>query len=405
MNAISTFSKLLLSLAGLMLITACTTGKEGTTTKDKKPALVLKPAAFSQLPAWQEDQIQQALQAFEKSCARLSKADPEKDFGPLPWSGQNKDWQVICAKLPDIHTASSTTARQFFEQNFTPILATADGDERGLFTGYYEASLKGSLTRTDRYQTPLRRRPDDLVQVNLGDFKPEWKGQRIAGRVKDGVLKPYETRAEIVAGLLPLEKELPVIWVDDPVDAFFLQIQGSGIVHMEDGTNMRVGYEAQNGHAYYAIGKELVKRQALKQEDVSMQSIRDWLNKNPQQAVEIMNTNPSYVFFRELKDLSTGDGPLGGESVPLTPERSLAIDRNIIPYGVPVFLDCEHPDPAQKRIQRLVIAQDTGGAIKGPVRGDVFWGNGATAEKYAGLMKSSGRYWFLVPQSLARTIK
>lgn len=270
-----------------------------------------------------------------------------------------------------------------------------DGNEpEGLFTGYYESALKGSLTRGGQYQYPLRARPDDLVMVQLGDFREELKGQRIAGRVLNGNLKPYETHGEITAGKLPKSQDKTLVWVDSAVDAFFIQIQGSGMVSMNDGSFMRVGYAGQNGHPYYAIGRELIKRGHLTQRDVSMQSIRAWLEANPEQAQEVMETNKSYVFFRKLD----GDGPVGGQGVTLTAERSLAIDQSLIPYGIPVWVDLEHPLPDQQPIQRLMVTQDTGGAIRGPVRGDFFWGYGADAEYQAGKMKSKGRYWFLIPR-------
>ena len=273
-------------------------------------------------------------------------------------------------------------------------------DPKGLFTGYYEASLNGSRTKSARYNIPLHKRPDDLVMVQLGDFREDLKGRRIAGRVRGGNLKPYESREEIVAGDWPHDDEV-LVWVDDPVDAFFVQIQGSGLVALNNGQTMRIGYAGQNGHPYYAIGRELIKRGQLTKDTVSMQSIRAWLAANPRQADEIMNTNASYVFFREIdagKD-SGGPigGPIGGQGVALTKGRSLAIDRSLISYGLPIWTDIEHPSAGEPPIQKLMVTQDTGGAIRGPVRGDVFWGYGKTAETLAGQMKSQGRYWVLIP--------
>ena len=229
--------------------------------------------------------------------------------------------------------------------------------------------------------------------VQLGEFRDDLKGRRIAGRVIDGKLKPYESREQIVAGNWPHNQEV-LVWVDDPVDAFFVQIQGSGVVQLNDGNVMRIGYAGQNGHVYYAIGRELIERGELTKEEVSLQTIRAWLEKNPAQADEIMNTNASYVFFRELD----GEGPLGGEGVALTAGRSLAIDRSLISYGVPVWTDIEPPSASVGKIQRLMVAQDTGGAIRGAVRGDVFWGFGERAEAIAGPMKSRGQYWILLPR-------
>ncbi|MCD8497301.1 MAG: MltA domain-containing protein [Alphaproteobacteria bacterium] len=254
---------------------------------------------------------------------------------------------------------------------------------------------KGSRHKHGPYQTPLYTRPDDLVMVNLGEFREELKGQRIAGRVIGGNLKPYETRAQIVEGQWP-HNDKAFLWVDSPADAFFVQIQGSGLVEMDTGENIRIGYAGQNGHPYYAIGRELVKRGELTKDNVSMQAIEDWLNTHPGKAEELMNTNRSYVFFKESPD--TQGGPTGGENLPLTPLRSLAVDRSLLPYGLPLYVDAAEPVPGYGPFRRLMIAQDTGGAIIGPVRGDVFWGHGQTAEELAGPMKAEGRYWALLPK-------
>lgn len=298
------------------------------------------------------------------------------------------DWQAICSNLQALNAQDETQVKAFFERHFRPVQILAGGEAEGLFTGYYEASLRGSLVRDARYRIPLYMRPEDLVMVNLGEFRDELKGQRIAGRVIEGQLKPYEDRAQIVAGAWPHNDKV-LVWVDDPVDAFFVQVQGSGVVQMNDGSVMRIGFAGQNGHIYYAIGRELVKRGELDKDHVSMQAIREWLATHPAQADEIMNTNRSYVFFKVLD----GDaGPMGGENVALTPGRSLAVDHSLLPYGLPLWVDIDAP-----RLQRLVMAQDTGGAITGPVRGDMFWGYGPQAEAMAGPMKSPGRYWALVP--------
>ncbi len=234
--------------------------------------------------------------------------------------------------------------------------------------------------------------------MDLGDFRENLRGERIAGRVVDGRLKPMEDRAAISSGALR-GRNLELVWVDDPVDAFFLHIQGSGRVVMDDGSVKRVGFDGQNGHPYVAVGRELIARGAMAREQVSMQSIRAWLKANPGEAQALMNANPSYVFFRPLG----GEGPEGAQGVVLTPGRSLAVDRNFVPYGVPVWLDAEDPlDPAA-RVSRLMVAQDTGGAIRGPVRGDVFWGHGADAEERAGRMRSRGTYWLLLPRTVAPT--
>jgi membrane-bound lytic murein transglycosylase A len=287
-------------------------------------------------------------------------------------------------------------ARDFFEKHFRPWKVSAGRYSKGLFTGYYEPSLNGSLERHGPYQTPVHARPADLVMVDLGMFREDLKGKRIAGRVNGGRLHPFEDRAEIVAGKLPKESSEVIAWVDDPVGAFFLQIQGSGRIALDNGEVLRVGYAGQNGYPYYAIGRELIKRGQLTKENVSLQSIRAWLEAHPHRAAEIMNTNKSYVFFRVLD----GPGPLGAEGVPLTQGRSLAVDRTKFTYGVPVWIDTQPPVKGYWPLQQLMIAQDTGGAIRGAVRGDVFWGHGERAERLAGHMKSKGEMWILLPVSV-----
>ncbi|MGB0719976.1 MAG: murein transglycosylase A [Bdellovibrionales bacterium] len=359
----------------------------------ENPQLTLQSATFADLPDWQNDDLKTFIPAFEKSCAKILKADATNTFGPLEQAGTYAKWQRLCYDFNQLDHSSTNALTHFFETNFTPYSVRAGDNPDGLFTGYYEASLRGSKTRHGPYQTPLYTRPEDLVMVQLGEFREELKGQRIAGRVIGGNLKPYESREQIVAGDWPHNDKV-LVWVDDPVDAFFVQIQGSGIVQLDDGTALRIGYAGQNGHPYYAIGKELYKRGALAKDEISLQTIRNWLEQNPSQAAEIMNTNKSYVFFREL----TEEGPIGGQGVALTAGRSLAIDRSLISYGLPVWTDIAAPVTGVAPIRRLMVTQDTGGAIRGPVRGDVFWGYGDTAEAMAGPMKSSGRYWVLLPK-------
>lgn len=357
--------------------------------------LVLRESSFAALKGWGEDNQDAALVAFKKSCVRILKADATRAFSNNINAGTMADWQPVC-RAADGVTAGG--ARAFFEQNFIPYQVTAQGvGAEGLFTGYYEASLRGSMTRQGVYQYPLHVRPADLVMVELGDFREELKGQRIAGRVIDGKLKPYEDRAQIIAGQWPHNGDDAVLlWVDDPVDAFFLHIQGSGAVDMDDGTVVRVGYDGQNGHVYYAIGRELVKRGEIAKEDVSMQTIRAWLEAHPEQALDLMNMNRSYVFLRRLD----GEGPLGAENVPLSVGRSLAVDNGKLAYGVPMWVDAEPPVAGQPRIRRLMIAQDTGGAIRGAVRGDIFFGHGPQAEALAGQMKGRGFDWLLLPKTI-----
>ncbi len=358
--------------------------------------LKLSRSSFEKLDVWNDDLVNGALLPLQRSCEKIMKVDPQKSFGILPEMGRYSDWQEICRHTPDWEFSTDEEARSFFEAYFVPYTMSDNDDPEGLFTGYYEPTLYGSLIETTGYNIPLRTRPQDLVMVNLGEFRDELKGQRIAGRVRDGQLKPYEDRADIEDGKLPSDADVPLLWVNSAVDAFFLQIQGSGVVMLPDGSAVRVGYDGQNGHVYTAIGKELINRGALTKENVSMQAIRQWLKAHPQEGRDVMRTNKSYVFFRQLET----DGPVGAQGVVLTAERSLAIDPVFIPYGVPIFIDVENPEAGAGNIRSLVITQDTGGAIKGPVRGDLFWGYGDQAAHMAGLMKSKGQAWILLPRAV-----
>lgn len=387
-------------LAVVLLLSGCSTTGPATDADDKIP-LALKPASFSDLRGWTSDDMDGFMSAYLASCARILKKSPVQPFSANAAFGTYGDWQPACREAQSLKGADAVQARAFIEKNFKVVKATAAGKADGLFTGYYESTLKGSRAKGGVYQHPLLGRPSDLVMVDLGEFRDELKGQRIAGRVLDGKLKPYENREKIVTGQMPKDQIKPIVWLDNPYDAFFVQVQGSGVVHLDDGSTMRVGYAGQNGYPYYAIGRELVKRGIYKKEDVSMDSIRRWMMENPTQADDLMNTNPSYVFFSE----NTGDagqsvGPTGAEGVGLTAQRSLAIDSAKLPYGFPVYLDIAYNDAQSTPIRRLVMAQDTGGAIRGAVRGDFFWGSGAAAEKMAGPMKARGGYYFLLPKNL-----
>ena len=396
------YARFILSFVALCVLAGCAgSGIESMTDKaaPKKSEPELRAVNFSDLPQWQADQHVEALRAFDVSCARIMKRDPAAPFSKSLDLGLNKEWAAACAARPSLSTATNESARLYFETYFTPMAVSDAGDDVGLFTGYFEASLNGSLTRSDKFSVPLRARPADLVMVNLGEFRDELKGQRIAGRVIDGALKPYEERAEIETGQLPKAQDKALLWVDSAVDAFFLHVQGSGVVTLPDGSTKRVGYDGQNGHIYSAIGGELIRRGHLQKGSVSMQSIKAWMAQNPEEAVDVMRTNKSYVFFKFIEGDHKILGPIGGEGVPLTAERSIAIDHGLYPYGVPFYVDLAHPVNAGARLQKLMIAQDTGGAIKGAVRGDYFWGHGEHAETMAGPMASKGRFFLLKPKS------
>jgi len=359
--------------------------------------LTLAPTSFAALPGWQQDDQGAALAALARSCALILQPNRPRDAalgGGGGIAGTVADWQGPCTAAGTLDRSDAAAARQFFEAWFTPYKAANNGRSQGLFTGYYEPELRGARQPGGAYVTPLLRRPPDLVMVDLGLFRPDWRGERIAGRVVNGRLMPFESRVEIEHGALD-RQHLGFLWVDDAVDAFFLQIQGSGRVRLPDGTMVQVGYDGQNGKPYVPIGRLLVERGVLDRDAASMQTIRAWIKANPEAGAALMAENPSYVFFREV----VGDGPIGAQGVALTAERSLAVDRDFVPLGVPVWLDA---GDAAEKLQRLMVAQDTGGAIRGPVRGDVFWGFGAAAEARAGTMKAPGEYYLLLPKTVTR---
>lgn len=352
-------------------------------------ALRLSAVPFATLPAWPGDGLAEALGAFKRSCARIASRPPTQAL--------NAALKLTAGDFADACAAAATTAepRGFFEAHFQPFAARGSG----LLTGYYEPLLVGARAPGETVTVPLLRRPPDLVSVDLGRFRESLSGERIAGRVERGELVPYATRQEIVGRALA-GRELELLYVADPVEAFFLQIQGSGRIRLAEGGEVAVGYAGQNGHPYFAIGRELIRRGVLRPQQVSQQSIRAWLKANPSEAEAVMNLNRSFVFFREL----TGEGPLGAEGSALTPGRSLAVDAKFVPYGLPVYLDSTLPATALGQaaaLRRLLIAQDTGGAIRDPLRGDVFFGAGAEAEALAGHMKQPARWFLLLPKAAA----
>lgn len=368
--------------------------------------LGLQPASFATLPGWAEDSHADALPAFAETCARLRRLPADRPLGggeaAAPHAGRVADWLPLCDEAAAIAPGDHQAARAFFEARFRPWLAsnavTQPADPYGTFTGYFEPELTGSRRRRGAEQVPLLQRPPDLIAVDLGDFVPELAGRRTAGQVREGRLVPYASRAEIEGGALD-RRRLELLWLDDPVDAFFLHVQGSGRVRLAEGGLARVGFAAQNGHPYVPIGRVLVERGAMTLEQVSMQSIRGWLRANPGEARALMQQNPSYVFFREIHGLRPDEGPPGAFGAPLTPGRSIAVDHVHIPLGIPLWVSARDP-VTQQALNRLVLAQDVGGAIRGPVRGDLFWGWGEEAAEAAGRMRERGVWWLLLPTQL-----
>jgi membrane-bound lytic murein transglycosylase A len=359
----------------------------------------LRPVAFADLPGWRDDDPSRAVPAFRAACARMPEVATLGGTGATArLGGAPAAWRAACAAAAQVPDGNAAAARAFFEANFTPFALSnaATGSATGLFTGYYEPEVAGSRIATPAYRTPLLSRPPDLMQVDLGDFAPDLKGRHITGRLRAGTLVPYYDRAEIEAGALA-RRRLEILWLADPVDAFVLQIQGSGRVRLPDGRVVRVTYAGQNGRPYVPIGRVLADRGEMRLDAVSMPAIRAWLAAHPDQAKAVMDQNPSYVFFREADDLRPDDGPPGALGANLTPGRSAAVDPAFIPLGAPLFVATTDPLNGAT-LRRLMVAEDTGGAIKGPVRADLFWGWGKDAETRAGLMRAQGTAWVLLPR-------
>ena len=333
------------------------------------------------LPNWGSDNSTGALAAFLQSCTVLA---------------MRPEWFDACSRASALGTKPRGEAvTQFFRDSFEPWrVVNADASETGIITGYYEPLLHGSKVATKRFKYPIYAAPNDLVTVDLSDIYADLKFRRLRGRIVDNKLVPYFERAEIESSAAPL-KGLEIAYVDDQIELFFLQIQGSGQVLLPDGKRLRVGYVDQNGHPFRSLGGLLIRRGEIKAERASMQGIKEWARKHPGRVQKYMNANPSYIFFKELpNELS---GPIGTLGVPLTAERSIAVDHRVIPLGVPVYLATTYPGTKQE-LNRLMVAQDTGGAINGGVRADFYWGFGDDAGAEAGKMKQLGRMWVLLPR-------
>jgi membrane-bound lytic murein transglycosylase A len=337
------------------------------------PRLTLTPSEFGLLTGWTKDRVAAAVPAFLRSCARFLARPDAAPFDTLSARtnfGRIADWRPLCQQAKMLGPGTDMAAHRFFETGFVPMAVADYGEAGGLFTGYFEIELNGSRKRDRRFRTPIYRRPATPA------------------------LETRYSRAEIEKGALS-GRGLELVWVDDPIDAFFLHIQGSGRVRLRDGTIIRLGYDGQNGRPYVPVGRLLVERSEIARDRLAMAAIREWMAQHPAAGESLRREDPSYVFFRELHN----DGPLGAEQVVLTPRRSIAVDPSYIPFGVPIWLDTEERYRPDRGAHRLMVAQDAGGAIKGPVRGDVFWGTGIDAGKEAGEMDALGRYFVLLPRT------
>ncbi|HEX9302445.1 MAG TPA: murein transglycosylase A [Casimicrobiaceae bacterium] len=384
--------------AFVLLVAGCATRPPEVTptpTPTMRPSL---PASYravdwTALPGWSADRVDDAWPAFRVGCAALVK----------PAQAVRVVWEPVCAAAENVDERDTGAIRAFFEAHFIPYqVIAADGRDTGTITGYYEPLLAGSRTKTARYTVPLYAAPDDLLTIDLVALYPELKDKRLRGRVEGKKVVPYWSRAEIENGKAPVAGKV-LVYVEDPVAAFFLEIQGSGRVALADGSVVRVGYADQNGHPYRSIARVLIDRGEITQNRASMQGIREWGRRHPEALPALLDENPSYVFFREVPTPASGsleariDGPIGTLGVPLAAGRTLAVDTRSIPLGAPVFLATTLP-LATTPLERLMLAQDTGGAIRGAIRADFFWGFGDDAGRDAGRMKQDGRMWLLWPK-------
>lgn len=369
----------------------------------KTHKLSFRKTDFSQLPGWQTSDTTKSFLAFQTSCKAFFKHDPHKAVGSDYVDLQAKDWIPACKAALQINGHSNRDTRSFFQTWFAPVEFVDGKPVKGLFTGYYMPLLRGSLTKTDVYNVPLYGLPKKIVTANLGLFDSKLQNHRIVGRVNNHSLLPFYTREEINKGAIA--KYTPVIaWLDSSIDRSFLEIQGSGMIKLRDGSQIAVGYAGENGAPYTAIAKVLIDKGVMTRDNASMQHIRKYLEAHPDQLDKVLNQNKSFVFFEVLKS----NDALGTQGVPLTPGYSLAVDRKWVPLGVPVWLSTtrpEHKSEKEKLFQRLMIAQDTGGAIKGIVRGDVYWGAGERATSIAGKMKNKGHYWLLLPKHILEQLQ
>ncbi|HEX9881559.1 MAG TPA: MltA domain-containing protein [Hyphomicrobium sp.] len=357
------------------------------------PKVTLAPASFADLPGWTADDHLAALKTFLTSCGKVTKAAKAH-------ASQTSTTGALaraCRAATAIKKPTRESARAFFEAQFVPHRVVHRG-ARGFLTGYYEPVLKGSRQAEGRFQTPIYRRPPDLMNVVAETQRASMPdGLTHVRKTKTGV-EPFPTRAEIEQGALK-GKGLELLYLADPVDTFFMHIQGSARIELTDGTTVRLNYDGKNGHPYTSIGRYLVKKGLFPADTMSLASLRKWLRADRTRGQKVMWQNQSFIFFRELKGHSGADGPLGAQSVPLTAGRSLAVDTGYHRLGTPIYVSAPSLKHATKTggFNRLMVAQDVGSAIKGPERGDIYFGSGDKAGRLAGITKNEGSFFVLLP--------
>ncbi|MCE9576160.1 MAG: murein transglycosylase A [Deltaproteobacteria bacterium] len=361
--------------------------------------LTLLPRTFADLPDWAEDHLAEAVPSFLASCAKLTTMPGDKPIGVDAYSGRARDWRRACEAAARVPAGDDAKARAFFEREFTPYEARNTKGPDGKMTAYNVQPLRGSKTKHGPYQFPLYKRPRDLVQVNLSAFIKDGRGRSIWGKVdRDGDFVPYASREEIRKGALA-GQHLELMYADDPVDALYAQIEGSAKAVLDDGTTEWVEFDGKNGRGYRGVGKILRESGELAKGQGTMQGIRAWFEAHPDRRDEIMDQDTSFVFFK----FSSRPGAVGSQGVILTPRRSAAVDRAFVAHSTPLWIDSRAPvvgGTGTAPWRHLVIAQDTGGGIVGPVRADLYWGDDQASIDVAGRMGGPGRYWLLLPRGL-----
>ncbi len=355
----------------------------------------LEKRAFKDLDGWRSDDHLAALKSLMRFCGRPEALRKSSAFPQL----RTDHLDQLCKEAAGTSLGSPAAARRFFEARFTPFRIV----QPGFITGYFEPELAASRNKTSQYATPLLQKPDGLVPVTAANRPDNWPEELSHGRLIEGILSEMPDRGAIMNGALD-EENLELVWLADPIDAFFVHVQGSVRLRLTDGSVMRVGYAGKTGHPYTGIARLLVKRGEGTPDEFTMAGTRAWLKENPDKRDALFRENRSYIFFREVTDIDAGDGPVGAAGLPLTAGRSLAVDPGHIPYGALVFVGSDLPDPANgTTFGRLMVADDTGSAIRGPARGDVFVGSGEAAGTYAGDIRHAADFTLLVPNALLPT--